>query len=365
MVFGGLIKLNGETMVLSIVQKVLVTAFCICMVSTAYAAPRFKVVVIAEFDASDQHYPMVQAAKTWFAKLATDSTITVDWVTNPDNFTDAYLANYKVVVQLNYPPFAWNATSQTAFQKYMEQGKAGWIGFHHAALYSQDVLGAGQSLFTWFKPFLGGITYKDYVASRCAGTVAVEDTVHPCMKNVSKSFIVTDDEWYTWDKSPRPNVHVLATVNELSYNPSTTVKMNGDHPVVWSNENAAYKGRNIYIFMGHSAQLFTNTSWMTLVRNSIFWTAGLSTGIKAGKVLKPGLAALPDVNVRTDRQFIVVHTPGTGSVTVNLTDVSGAVVARANGVNGTCRIDSAGLRAGMYLLCVKNGTGTMTRRLVL
>ena len=29
------------------------------------------------------------------------------------------------------------------------------------------------------------------------------------------SFVVPDDEWYTYDKSPRPNVHVLANVDEF------------------------------------------------------------------------------------------------------------------------------------------------------
>jgi uncharacterized protein len=334
--------------------------------SSAAAAPRFKVVVLAEFDPADQHYPMVQAAKTWFAKLATDSNIAVDWVTTPDNFTDAYLANYKVVVQLNYPPFAWNATSQSAFQKYIEQGKGGWIGFHHAALYSQDVLGAGQSLFTWFKPFLGGITYKDYVATRCAGTVAVEDTVHPCMKKVPKSFVVTDDEWYTWDKSPRPNVHVLATVNESSYNPPTNIKMNGDHPVVWSNENAIYKGRNIYIFMGHSSQLFSNTGWMTLVRNSVFWVAGELTEVKAAKPLESGSNTVPTLVIRTDGQFISLKIPEAGgSACIKLTDVSGSVVAVAVSAQGICRIDRTRLHTGMYILSTSHGTGLRSQHLFL
>ena len=40
---------------------------------------------------------------------------------------------------------------------------------------------------------------------------------HPVMKDLPASFMVPDDEWYTYDKSPRPNVHVLANVDESSY----------------------------------------------------------------------------------------------------------------------------------------------------
>jgi type 1 glutamine amidotransferase len=85
---------------------------------------------------------------------------------------------------------------------------------------------------------------------------------------VPASFVVTTDEWYTWDKSPRPNVHVLANVDENSYKPASNIKM-GDHPVVWTNE--AYKGKNLYIFMGHHPNLFQNPAYVTLLKNAINW----------------------------------------------------------------------------------------------
>jgi type 1 glutamine amidotransferase len=66
-------------------------------------------------------------------------------------------------------------------------------------------------------------------------------------------------------------VHVLASVDENTYTPGTAIKM-GDHPVVWTNENV--KARNIYIFMGHHAELFQNSNFTTLFHNSILWAAG-------------------------------------------------------------------------------------------
>ena len=90
------------------------------------------------------------------------------------------------------------------------------------------------------------------------------------MKGVPDSFMVQKEEWYTYDKSPRPRVHVIASVDESSYRPDTTIKM-GDHPVIWTNEH--YKARNIYIFMGHHPDLFQNPAFTTIFRNSIFWAA--------------------------------------------------------------------------------------------
>jgi type 1 glutamine amidotransferase len=81
---------------------------------------------------------------------------------------------------------------------------------------------------------------------------------------------VQKEEWYTYDKSPRPNVHVLASVDESSYQPDSGTKM-GDHPVIWTNQ---YMGaRNVYIFMGHSPILFDDWVYRKIFSNAIFWAA--------------------------------------------------------------------------------------------
>ncbi len=90
------------------------------------------------------------------------------------------------------------------------------------------------------------------------------------MKGVPDTFVIEKDEWYTYDKSPRPNVHVLASVDESSYKPASDVKM-GDHPVVWSNPKV--KARNVYIFIGHGPELFDNVAYTTMFRNAIFWAS--------------------------------------------------------------------------------------------
>ena len=65
-------------------------------------------------------------------------------------------------------------------------------------------------------------------------------------------------------------MHVLASIDEATYNPPKDVKM-GDHPVIWTNDHV--KAKNIYIAMGHFPQLFDDSNFTTLVRNSIFWAA--------------------------------------------------------------------------------------------
>jgi len=45
----------------------------------------------------------------------------------------------------------------------------------------------------------------------------------------------------------------------------------GDHPVIWSNPHFA--ARNVYIFMGHSPDLFNDEVYKLIFKNAIFWAA--------------------------------------------------------------------------------------------
>lgn len=229
------------------------------------AAPRFRVVAIAE--PGGIHLPFVEAAKIWLNQLATGQNFAIDYIEDTGKINDEFLSHYRLFIQLNYPPYRWTPAAQASFIKFIEQGRGGWIGFHHAGLLGEF---DGYPMWPWFSQFLGGIRYTNYIPTFVDGTVAVEDKWHPAMKGVSSPFKVLHEEFYTWDKSPRPNVHVLASVDENSYSPNTTIKM-GDHPVIWTNEH--YKARNIYIFMGHHADLFDNPAFTTIFRNSIFWAA--------------------------------------------------------------------------------------------
>jgi type 1 glutamine amidotransferase len=226
---------------------------------------KFKVLAIAE--KGGLHQGFVDAAKLWLAQESIKGNFTVDYIEDTVKIDDALLAQYQLFIQLNFPPYAWTPTATAAFQKYINEGRGGWIGFHHATLLGEF---DGYPIWPWFSDFMGGIRFKTYIPTFATGTVAVEALQHPVMKGISGHFTIENEEWYTYDKSPRPNVHVLASVDENSYSPAGPIKM-GDHPVVWTNEHI--KARNVYIFMGHHAELFQNSSFTTLFHNSILWAA--------------------------------------------------------------------------------------------
>jgi type 1 glutamine amidotransferase len=230
------------------------------------AKPSFKVLVLAED--GGHHLKFTEAAKPWLEQLAVRYNFTVDYIKNVNRVDERFLNQYNVFIQLDFPPYAWNEQAKKAFEKFMQKGNGGWIGFHHATLLGEF---DGYPMWDWFSKFMGGIRWKNYIGTFATATVTAEDTLHPCMKGVSPSFIIEREEWYTYDKSPRDKVHVIARVEESTYNPDSDIKM-GDHPVVWSNREM--KTRNIYIFMGHSPDLFSNENYTTLFRNAILWAAG-------------------------------------------------------------------------------------------
>jgi uncharacterized protein len=301
----------------------------------ATPAPRFRMLVIAELiDPSDPkgdevHRPFVEAGKIWLNQLSKDSNFTVTYIESPNTLTDTLLAKVELIWQMNYTPFRWNATAKSAFEKYIDGAKGGWIGDHHASLYGSAVTG---ETWPWYFKFIGEINYKNYISKFASGTVRVEDSAHPVLKGVPATFPVSTEEWYIWDKSPRAKVRVLANVDETSYKfvsaSESGIKM-GDHPVIWTNE--AYKARNLYIFMGHHPNLFQNTAYTTLIRNSIFWAANKPAttaianadsnagGLRTGKHLSQAVK----ISVRADNQVVSFSAPGEKPHDVSVLDASG------------------------------------------
>jgi type 1 glutamine amidotransferase len=221
--------------------------------------------VLAEHDKN--HTPYVEAAKPWLNELAAKNDIAVDYFEDPKLVNDEFLSKYNVIFQMNYPPYMWSDTAKAAFEKYITEGKGGWVGVHHATLLGEF---DGYQMWNWFSDFMGGIQFKDYIAKFASGTVKVEKKKHPVMKGIPGQFTIAKDEWYTYNKSPRPNVTVLASVDESTYSPATDKKM-GDHPVVWTNPKM--KARNVYIFMGHDPVLFQDETYKTLLSNALLWAS--------------------------------------------------------------------------------------------
>jgi hypothetical protein len=224
--------------------------------------------VLALYENGGHHVEFTNRAVPWLNDLARATGFVLDCRNHTRSIDAELLEQCGLFLQLDYPPYGWADAAASAFEEYISAGKGGWIGLHHASLLGEF---DGFPMWHWFSEFLGGIRYQNYIATFAQGVVRVEDAEHPVMQGVPASFLVEQEEWYTYNRSPRSSVHVLATVDESTYQPDTPIRM-GDHPVVWTNPHMA--SRNLYIFMGHSPRLFDNEAYVALLRNAILWGMG-------------------------------------------------------------------------------------------
>ena len=133
------------------------------------------------FENGGHHLEFTNAAQPWLNKLAADSNFTIDYIKKTDSINEVFLAKYQLFIQLDYPPYGWTTAAMTAFKDYIEKGKGGWIGLHHATLLGEF---DGYPMWPWFSDFMGGIKFKNYIPTFAAAQVKVEDAKHPCMKNL-------------------------------------------------------------------------------------------------------------------------------------------------------------------------------------
>jgi type 1 glutamine amidotransferase len=222
--------------------------------------PAFKALVVVS--KAKDHIRMMTCAEPFLKKMADENHFQVDFTDDSSRINDENLKQYKVFVMLQLAPFDMSTAQQDALQKFVETGN-GWVGIHAAGLAGKMFVKPERRYWQWFEDFMGGISYSPHPKFQ-KGTVIVEDRTHPATKNLPAKFEISD-EWYEFDKSPRPNVHVLALADESTYQQN---KPMGDHPIIWTNEH--YR-RMIYIGIGHDASLCTDKNFEVLVRDAILW----------------------------------------------------------------------------------------------
>ncbi len=207
---------------------------------------------------------MMECASPFLNKIAAANHFSVDLTNDTSKISEENLKSYQVFIMLQLAPFDMSPSQQAALQQFAERGN-GWVGIHAAGLAGKSFVKPDRIYWQWFEDFMGGVTYSPHPAFQ-KGTVVIEDPTHPVTKNLPARFEVSD-EWYEFNKSPRPNVHVLAYADESTYKQN---KPMGDHPIIWINEHFQ---RMVYIGIGHDASLCQDKNYEMLIANAILWAA--------------------------------------------------------------------------------------------
>ena len=225
--------------------------------------------------------------------LASEHGFTVTATETPGSFTPEGLAAYDAVVFLNTTGDVLDASQQSAFEDYIRQG-GGWMGIHSAA----------DTEYEW--SFYGGMVgayFQSHPPGAPRATVNVVDRVHPSTDHLPASW-GRADEWYNYQSNPRGNVHVLATLDEQTYDGGN---MLGDHPIAWCHDYAG--GRAFYTGGGHTEASFSEPLFREHLWGGLAWAAGWAPGNCSATVETSWERTVLEADV-TDGMELAVATDG-------------------------------------------------------
>lgn len=189
-------------------------------------------------------------------KLAADRGWRIAATEDPSRFSDSGLASYNVVVFLSTTGDVLDAPQQAAFERFIRGGK-GFVGIHAATDTEYD--------WPWYGALVGAY-FREHPTVQAAN-VLVEDALNPATVGLPNPWRRTD-EWYSFKVNPRPNVHVLLTLDETSYTPGTA-NMSGDHPIAWCHDYDG--GRAFYTGLGHTNESFADPLFIKQLAGAVSW----------------------------------------------------------------------------------------------
>ena len=198
-----------------------------------------------------------------------------------------------------------------ALEAFVRRG-GGFFGIHAASSMGGEEPGSVRATWPWFRELVGaafvghtaarawcdrpveqrpGLVHAGPLADAPAdaewlgrelaittwepATVRVEDPACPAAAGLVDGATVAD-EWYGFDRNPRPQVRVVATVDESTYEPALGA-MGADHPVVWWRPFDG--GRSVYNALGHASSTWADPAFLAGVLGGIELAAGLTPSV--------------------------------------------------------------------------------------
>ena len=313
------------------------------------AQARFRVLVFSKtagfrHSSIDPGHPAIE-------QLGADNNFQVDHTEDATAFRDDILSHYDAVIWLSTTGDVLNDTQQAAFERYIKAG-GGYTGIHSAAdtEYDVAVVRAASSAPT------SATTRPARSERRPPARCIVEDTDRPLDRRASRRPTGTARTSGTTtnrrstrrsaaaatDYSPRPNVHVLTTLDESTYDEDDGNTTDDDHPISWCQRYDG--GRSWYTGMGHTDESFTEANYLKHILGGIEVSAGVAPSEECGATA----AGAPVVQGFAD------PTTGTAPLQVQFS----ATAADPDGQRADVQV---GLRRRRQL-AVRQTRGTRTRR---
>jgi type 1 glutamine amidotransferase len=241
------------------VLSVLVIAAFLCCERSNLSAENSTLVLVFSKTTMFRHDSIVDGIAA-LQRLGSENGFQVQATEDSGVFTSENLAKFKAVVFLNTSGDILDNGQQSALKRYLEEG-GGLVGIHAAI--AGTVATEGE--WPWYAE-LSCTTFTNHSAVVKA-TIKVESAEHLSTSHLPKEWRRTD-EWYNFTRNPRPDTHVLATLDESTYEGGT---MGRDHPVAWCH--GVGKGRFWYTALGHTRESYNEPAFLKHILGGILFAA--------------------------------------------------------------------------------------------
>ncbi|MEC8141012.1 MAG: ThuA domain-containing protein [Bacteroidota bacterium] len=225
--------------------------------STTLYANSFRVLVFSKTEGF--RHSSIPTGIAAITQLGQEYGFIVEATENAALFNFENLQKFEVIIFLSTTGDVLSIEQQNAFEQYIHNG-GGFVGIHAASDTEYD--------WPWYGKLVGA--YFDSHPEIQTATIQVTDQNHISTKHLSKYWERTD-EWYNYNKNPRGQVHVLATLDESSYSGGN---MENDHPIAWMHE--FHGGRSWYTGGGHTEASYAEPDFLKHILGGILYASGKS-----------------------------------------------------------------------------------------
>lgn len=211
-----------------------------------------------------RHESIPNAIKA-FSEMARESNWSITFTEDSSFVEDQVLSRMDAVVLIMTTGDIFSPAQQQSIERFVTSG-GGLVGIHSGGTDTEYE-------WEWFREVIGArFTGHPPV---CKGTLIVEDPSHASTRHFESDRVAWEDEFYSFDRSPREDVHVLLSIDESSYDTSNNpwfkgvdLKM-GDHPMAWLREIEA--GRVFQTALGHTIEIYDDPAFRKHLIGAVQW----------------------------------------------------------------------------------------------